>query len=235
MVDLGSTEFVLGIPSFPEQELRRLSSSLFDSWEIYVDSSVSVPDYSLFLQVEEGSVKGRASIGAVLAAVYFGIGTYGDFISRLKTIGEQVSATGDYLSQQAARVFSCPPARATSKKRGGSLAALQRLFVRVQKGELTAEEAMLRAESLLGEEAAAEPGFMHDLADALLKCPRYHQQQPLPYLDQAEELDAPLDAVPKSPRLPKAPPPVLGPPLQLRVEVWRESKNKRKQTRITKL
>jgi hypothetical protein len=112
MLDLGSTEFVLAIPSVSEQELRRLSSSLFDSWEAFVGSSVSVPDYSLFLQVEEGSVKGRATIGALLAAVYIGVGNYGDFISGVKTISEQVSATGDYLSEQANRVFSCPPSRA---------------------------------------------------------------------------------------------------------------------------
>lgn len=234
MLDLGSTEFVFAIPSFPEQELRLLSSSLFDLWEAFVDVSVAVPDYSLFLQVEDGSVKGRATIGAALAAFYFGIGNYGDFISGLKTISEQVSDTGDYLSKQAGRVFSCPPSRAASKKRGGSLAALQRLFVRVQKGELTPEEAMMRAERLLGEEAATESGFMQDLADALLKCPRYHQQQPLPYLEQADELDALMEAEPKTPRSPKPPAPILGPPLQLRVEVWRESKNKRKQTRIFK-
>jgi hypothetical protein len=94
---------------------------------------------------------------------------------------------------------------------------------------------MIRAENLLGDQAATEPAFMRELGDALLKCPRFHQQQPLPYLDQAAELDALMEAVPSAPRPSKPPPPVLGPPLQLRVEVWRESKNKRKQTRIIKL
>jgi hypothetical protein len=234
MLDLGSTEFVLAIPSLPERELRGLSSSLFDHWESFVDRSVAVPDYSLFLQVEEGSVKGRATIGAFLAAVYFGIGNYGDFVSGLKTIGEQVSATGDYLTEQASRVFSCSPSRANSKKRGGSLGALQRLFVRVQRGELTPEEAMIRAESILGEEAATEPGFLDKLADALHNCPRYHQQQPILFPEEAEEFNA-SEAAPKTPRPAKPSVLALGPPLQLRVEVWRESKNKRKQTRITKL
>src|SRR5688572_12180021 len=137
MLDLGTTEFVLAVPSVSGQELRRLSSSLFDSWELFVESAVSVPDYSLFLQVAEGSVKGLGTIAAVVGAVYLGIGNYGDFISGVKIINEQVSATGDYLTEQANRVFSCPPSRSTSKKRGGSLAVLQRLFVRVQKGELT--------------------------------------------------------------------------------------------------
>jgi hypothetical protein len=235
MIDVGSTEFVLAVPGVPEQDLRRLSSSLFDSWEAFVDSSVSIPDYSLFLQVEEGSIKGAAKIGALLGAVYIGIGNYGSFVSGLETINKQVSASSDYLTDAAGRVFSCPPSRASSKKRGGSLAALQRLFVRVQRGELTPDQAMARAETLLGEEANTEPGFMHKLADALQNCPRYHQQHPFPFLEHAEELDALLEPVPQAPRPSRSPPPVLGPPLQIRVEVWRESKNKRKHTRIIKL
>ncbi|MDO8375107.1 MAG: hypothetical protein Q7T39_24515 [Polaromonas sp.] len=235
MLDLGSTEFVLAIPSVPEQELRRLSSSLFDSWESFVDSSVSVPDYSLFLQVEEGSVKGAATIGAVIGAIYLGVGSYGDFVSGVKTINEQVSATSDYLTEQASRLFSCPPSRASSKKRGGSLAALQRLFVRVQRGELSADQATIRAEKLLGDDASAEPGFMRKLAEAFRDCPLYHQQQPFPFLEQGEELGTLLDLPPQQPRPLKVPTTDLGPPLHLRVEVWRESKKKRKHTRIIKL
>lgn len=235
MIDLGSTEFVLAIPSRPEAELRRLSSSLFDSWEAYVGSSVSIPDYSLFLEIEEGSIKGRTTIAAAATALYVGIGLYGDFVSGLKTIHEQVSATSDYVTKQATRSFSCPPSSATTTKRGGSLGALHRLFVKVQRGELTPEDAMLRAEKILGEDAATEPGLMKNLVDALQNCPRYHQQSSLPFSDYPEESDAIQGPIPKTPRPSKPSPPVLGPPLHLRVEVWRESKSKRKQTRIFKL
>lgn len=235
MVDLGTTDFVLAVPSLSERELRDLSSTLFDSWESFVDDSVGIPDYALFLQVEEGSIKGRARIGAALAAVYFGIGNYGSFVSGLRTISEQVSATADYVAEQAGRVFSCPSTGRTTKKRGGSLASLQRLFVRVQKGELTPDEAMIRAESLLGGEATTEPGFMRKLADALRNCPPYHQQQPLALIEEAEDLEAMIEAVPKSPRPRKPQPPAVGPPLQLRVEIWRESKKDRKQIRTVEL
>lgn len=235
MLDLGSTEFVLSVPSVPENVLRRLSSSLFDSWESFVDSSVSLPDYSLFLQVEEGSVKGLATIGAVMSAVYFGIGNYGDFVSGVRTINEQVGATSNYLTEEASRLFSCPPSRAASKKRGGSLSAIQRLFVRVQRGELSAEQAMIRAEKILGEEGSAEPSFMRKLAEAFQDCPLYHQQQHFPFSDEGEVFGTLLDLPPQSPRPLKAPIPELAPPLHLRVEVWRESKRKRKHTRIIKL
>ena len=108
MLDLGSTDFLLSVPSLPGPELARLSTSLFDSWELFVERQLSLPDYSLFLQVEEGSIKGVAKIVALLGVVNLGIGNYGDFISGVKTINEQLSATSEYLAEQAGYVFSCP-------------------------------------------------------------------------------------------------------------------------------
>jgi hypothetical protein len=138
------------------------------------------------------------------------------------------------LAEQAGKTFSCPPASAKSTKRGGFLGALERLFVKVQRGELTADEAMAKAMELLGDEAEFEPDFIRDLRNALRNCPRHHQQQSLPFVDEVSDLDL-NGLVPKAPRLPSTPRLTLGPPLQLRVEVWRESKGKRKQTRIIKL
>jgi len=234
MVDLGSTEFHLAIPSLPEEKLRQLSTRLFDSWEHFADDALSLPDYSLFLQVEEGSVRGLATVGAVLATIYFGIGNYGDFISGLKTINEQLTATSAYLRKHAPSVFSCPDSKVTSTRQAGTLAGLQRLFVKVQSGALTPDEAMDRAIVLLGEEAESVPGFLEELARSFKDCPRFHQQQDLPSFEQDE------DGLMTTQRQPKAPKSTttqrdLAPPLQLRVEVWRESKRKRKQTRVIKL
>jgi len=234
MIDLGSTDFLIQVPSLPETELALLSTSLFDSWESFVEGSLSVPDYSLFLQVEEGSIKGLAKMGAVLYAVYLGIGNYGDFISGVKTINEQLSATREYLAEEAGRTFSCQESKTSTRKRGGSLAALQRLFVKVQKGEMTPDDAMAQAETLLGNEAATVPGFQRDLENALRTCPRFHEQLPLPLGDLTEDdLQTLLDS--KRPSRPPRPRPALGPTLQFRVEVWRESKKKRKETRIIRM
>ncbi|MCX7176712.1 MAG: hypothetical protein NT159_22890 [Proteobacteria bacterium] len=234
MIDLGSTDFLIQVPSLPEAKLASLSTSLFDSWESYVEGSLSIPDYSLFLQVEEGSIKGLAKMGAVLYAVYLGIGNYGDFISAIKTINEQLNATREYLAEEAARTFPCQESNTTTRKRGGSLAALQRLFVKVQRGELTPNDAMAQAETLLGNEAATVPGFQRDLENALRTCPRFPEQLSLPLSDLPEdELQTLLDS--KRPSRTPRPKPVLGPTLQLRVEVWRESKSKRKETRIIRL
>ncbi|MDE2584352.1 MAG: hypothetical protein KGN39_03060 [Betaproteobacteria bacterium] len=234
MIDLGSTDFLIQVPSLPETELAGLSTSLFDSWESFVEGSLAVPDYSLFLQVEEGSIKGLAKTGALLYAVYLGIGNYGSFISGLQTINEQLNATRQYLINEVGRTFPCQEAKTSTRKRGGSLAALQRLFVKVQKGELTPDEAIAQAETLLGNEAATVPGFQRDLENALRTCPLFPEQLPLPLVDLSEnDLQTLFD--PKRPSRPARPRPVLGPTLQFRVEVWRESKKKRKETRIVRL
>lgn len=234
MLDLGTTDFYLAVPSVPEQELERLSTTLFDAWEEFVDVSLGLRDYSLFLQVEEGSVRGMARIGAVLSVLYVGIGNYGDFISGLRTIGEQVSATSGFLTERAKDVFSCPNAKASTRKRGGAIASLQHLFVRVQRGELSPEEAALKAEAVLGEEISNAPGFLEDLTKSLRECPRYHTQDDLPFEDDPYAVELDGAGLPRRPKRPR-PPPVLGPVLQFRVEVWRDSKKKRKQTRVLKL
>jgi hypothetical protein len=173
-------------------------------------------------------------MGALLGAVYIGIGNYGDFISGVKTINEQLSATREYLAEEAGRTFSCHDSRSSTKKRGGSLAALQRLFIKVQKGEMTPGDALTQAEALLGNEAATVPGFQRDLETSLRTCPRFHEQLPLPLGDLIEDdLQVLLDS--KRPSRPPRPRPILGPPLQFRVEVWRESKKERKQTRVIRL
>ena len=234
MLDLGSTEFHLAIPSVPETELKRLSGKLFDSWEAYVDTALSLRDYSLLLQVEEGSVRGVAKIGAALGILYMGIGNYGDFISGLKTIGEQVGATSEFVTEHASTVFSCPDSKVTTRRRGGAIKALQHLFVKVQRGEISPEEATARAETMLGEDAKSAPQFLQGLTEAFDSCPRHHQQQHLPFADELSVPSFEPLELPSKPKLPR-PTPVLGPALQLRVEVWRESKKKRKHTRVVKL
>jgi len=231
MIDLGSTDFLIQVPSLPEEELTELSNVLFDSWASYAEDSLSIPDYSLFLQVEEGSIKGMAKVGALLYAVYMGIGNYGSFISGLQTINQQLSEVRLYLAHEARRTFPCQGTKPSTTKRGGSLAALQRLFVKVQKGELTPEAAVVQAEALLGDEIATVPGFQSDLENALRTCPLFPEQLSLPLVED----DFELIPYPKSPTRHNRPRPTLGPALQFRVEVWRESKAHRKETKVVRL
>lgn len=166
MLDLGSTDFHLAIPSVDPRRLEVLSSSLFDEWDRYVDQSLALPDYSLFLQVEEGSINGWGRIKSTAGAFVLGVTAYGGFMSGIETISKQLSATRTFLAERARSTFSCPEPQATVGKKGGVPSALQRLFARVQSGELTPEEASIQAEAVLGNEASEVPGFLEALANA---------------------------------------------------------------------
>jgi hypothetical protein len=141
MIDIGTTEFYFAVPSFSRQELEQCSLQLFDRWEMSVADNLVIPDYSLSLGVENGSIKGQGRIAVVLGALYFGIGNYGSFISGLKTIRDQVSVVSDLFVESAKQQLGTDFGAAKVRKRSGALGSLQRLFVKVQRGEITPEEA----------------------------------------------------------------------------------------------
>jgi hypothetical protein len=234
MLDLGTTDFYIAVPSMPRQEFEKYSTRLFDEWDGYVEKTLTLPDYSLVLQVEEGSVRGVAKIAAYIGVVYIAIGNYGSFISGVQTIREQISTAGDFLANRAALPFDSSGVKPRVRKNGGSLARLQRLFHKVQRGEMTAEQAMSEAEVFLGDEAATSPEFMQKLAESLEQAPRFHQQVLLPLDALGTE-----DSLPSSGKgqLPRTSPkrPYLPPPSQFRVEVWRESKKGPRKIRVVQL
>lgn len=228
MIDLGTTDFFIDVPSMPRQKLKRYSARLFDKWEEHVARTLELSDYSLALEVEEGSVKGVGRIATVLGTLYIGIGLYGDFIQGIETIRSQVSSVGDYLAEQANTPFKASGSETRVRKRGGSLAHLHRLFAKVQRREMTTEQAMLEAEALFGDEASTVPGFMCDLQKSLEQIPLFHQQ--LPLLPDATEMELGKKRKPHPSRPPSAPL-----PQHLRVEVWRDSKNGQKKIRVVQL
>lgn len=234
MIDLGTTDFFIGVPSMPRSEFREYSTRLFDEWEDYVSRNLELPDYSLALEVEEGSVKGVGRIAVVLGALYVGIGNYGDFIQGIQTIRNQVSSVGDYLAEQAGDPFKASAHETKVRKRSGSLGQLQRLFAKVQRREMTTEEAMLEAEALFGDEAAEAPGFMCDLQKSLEQTPLFHQQ--LALLPDATEQDLECGTG-ENRRKPRPSPslPAVPPSQHLRVEVWRDSKKGQRKIRVIQL
>lgn len=231
MIDIGTTDFYIPAPSLSKRRLEEYSIYLFDSWESNIEKELLLPDYSLALQVEEGSIKGIGSIATVLGALYFGIGSYGSFISGLQTIQKQVSAVGDFLSETATNKLGCSYSDTKVRKRSGALGSLQRLFVKVQSGEITPEEAMKEAEALLGDDAYTSPEFMQKLNQSLEEAPHFHQQIPFPLEESKNKPQKPN----KTNRLPRSPSePARPPQTHFRVEVWRESKSKKKHIRTFK-
>ena len=126
MIDIGTTHFRIAVPSVARPDFKRYSTELFDKWERHVSEILSLPDYSIELDVEEGSVKGRGAIAVMLGALYVGIGNYGDFISGLQTIGRQINSAGDFLAEQASSRFATAGYTSHVRKSGGSLTRLQR-------------------------------------------------------------------------------------------------------------
>lgn len=233
MIDLGTTDFFIGAPSMPRDELKKYSTKLFDEWEGYISRTLELPDYSLSLEVEEGSVKGAGKIVAVLGALYVGIGQYSDFVQGLQTIRSQVSSVGDYLAEQAGVPFKASGCETKVRKRSGSLGHLQRLFVKVQRREMTTEQAMLEAETLFGDEAATESRFMCDLQKSLENAPLFHQQIPL-LPDTEQDIHSASEGKRRK-SMPLRPLPVAPPPQHLRVEVWRDSKSGKRNVRVIEL
>ena len=105
MANIGTIDFYIGVPNLPREEFENYSTQLFDEWEVYVGQKLNIKDYSLVLEVEEGSIKAKGRILATASVLYFGIAQYGSFISGLQTIHNQVKAVGDYLGERASYPF----------------------------------------------------------------------------------------------------------------------------------
>lgn len=234
MVDLGSTELFIPGPTLSREDFQEYSTRLFDDWEARLQQELSLPDYSISLEVEEGSVTAVAAVAATLGAIYTGISKYNSFLGGLTTITKQVRAAGDYFAHRATEPFTRLNLQPRVRRRTGTLGRLQRLLRRVQHQELSVEEAITEAQNIVGSDADTAPEFMLQLSTTIVTVGRHPEQLVLP-MDLPEEVEPePTPAVTRGPRsdAPKVP----GPPRpRFRVEVWRESRTGKREVRITEL
>lgn len=232
MIDIGSTDFLIKVPSLPEKDFELYSSRLFDQWEISVQKTLSLPDYSISLAIEEGSISGKAKIAAAVGAIYMGIANYGGFISGLQTIRSQILYVNGLLLENAKHPFNCSKANITVRNSGGALSRLNFLLNKVQKGALTADEAMLRAMEIFGEEGKDIPGFIDQLKKELENAPRHPEQLSLIETEdfECEELiEDPKERLSRK----RTPKPIPG-SQQYKIEIWRDSKKDKKHVKLTK-
>lgn len=232
MIEIGRIDFLINVPSLPPDEFELYSSNLFDEWEKCVERILILPDYSISLEIEEGSIKGGGKIAVTLAALYFGIGNYGDFISGLQTIGNQVSYVSNELFVNARSPFGCSNVNAKVRKNSSSLMYLHKLFDKVQSGELTADQAIFDVEKHFGEDALSSPEFMRRLKKEFEEAPPHPSQLNL-HEGTWEECSPEQSARKKRSRSPRSKP---EPPSEhYRIEIWRESKKEKKSVRVTKV
>lgn len=233
MLDVVTTSFYIKAPAFEKDDFAQYSTQLFDEWDSYVETHLNLPDYAVTLVVEEGSIKGLGKIAATTGALYLAIGNYGGFVSGVQAIREQASYVTNALFDQAKQRFGCGSTRGNSKQSGGEIYYLRNLFERVQRGELTANQAVAEVQDRWGEEAVSSPDFLKDLAESLDKAPRYPEQLPMSddFWEPCEEVEVPVrQPKPKIPRSPEVPI-----PQHYRIEIFRPRRGDDKKIKLTKL
>jgi hypothetical protein len=234
MLNLGNTDFVLAIPSIPEHELSQLSLSLFDLWEKRIEIAVPVPDYSLFLEVENGSIKGSGKILSAVQTTVQAVVLIGGFASGIEYINMSLRFAHRELPSLAGQVFGAPSTNITFKSSKSDINYICNIFESVRKRKLDITVAMAKIQLKFGAEVTSNPEFMKILAEALEACDHYPEQAQFPFTNDHDDLDLKSDSTPDKPRRNKTPIPNFPSQMQIRVEVWRESKNKPKQSRIIK-
>lgn len=229
MINIGTTDFYLDVPSLPVEEFETYSTKLFDEWEAYVGEVLKLPDYHLALDVQEGSIRAKSKILVGATAVCTFLATYGSISSGAKDLYSDIKAVGNYLGVKAAAPFPNANAKPKLRNRGEALTKLQSLFVRVANGSLSPDEAMILARNLFGDDV---PEFMEQLQESLENTP---SQLSLPI----EEIEVHSVTPSRSDDDRQPPEPTervrVIRPDQYRVEIWRESKRSQRNIRVRKV
>jgi len=231
MINIGTTDFYLNVPSLPVEEFEAYSTQLFDEWEDYVGNVLKLPDYYLALEVQEGSVRAKSKILVSAVTLCGFLASYGSISSGVKHLYSDITAVGNYLGVRASAPFPDTDEKPRIRKRGEALSKLELLFFRVESGSLSVDEAMTRAEKILGEDTEEVTEFMKELKISLQGTP---SQMALPIEEHELQPTASSPDEERNPSAPKSKIPVIRPD-QYRVEIWRESKNGERKVRVQKI
>lgn len=179
MIDIGSTNFYFSLPNISGVDLKIYSENLFDSWAKIADDTLSLQDFSISLEVEEGSIKGKGRILATAAAIYIAVGQWGSFCAGVQTIKSQILEVSDFLVKEAEVEINQPIGVKKSRRSSGALGKIDVLFKKVQRGEITPEEAIRRTEIILNSEDGIPQELMQEIKNEFLGVPVFHKQIPL--------------------------------------------------------
>ena len=231
MLTLGGAKFTIFIPALSQSELESYTTTLFDSWEEQVDKELDrLPDYALYLDVEEGSLKGTGRIVASLSNLIIAVGVYGGFVQGVQIINSQVKIASECLKTKAVEPFADERPAYTARSSSGKLGRLERLFKNVETGELDPEIAAFRAAKLLEEDAESCPQFIRDIFTAIQRLSPGSEQldllpewQPEPMLRSIVDERRSIQESDRPDSLPRE---------KYRIEVWRETKRQTRRMRI---
>ena len=226
MIDLANVDFSLDVSPLGEQALAAAATQLFETWDRRLDAQLVVEDYSLYLEITEGSLKGRGKIAATIAAVYLGIGQFGSFVSGVREMARVARDGGAILVEEAQVRFGHQSiSQIRSRKNAGRLGQLESLFAKVQRRELEPADAAEQAERLFPPDEEMPAGFIDSLRTAIYATPRNPVQLEMPFDDLPVDTlseKSPIRSAPERDR--QRPISPLPPPSLFRVEIRRESK-----------
>lgn len=158
MIDIVQASFNFDTPAPPEDELIAYARRIFDEMDAAAEKFLPFADYSLYLVVEEGSIKGRGKVAVFATALYFGIAQYGSFIQGLEIIARQGCAVASaVLSAASGDEMMQHVSKGQSRVNAGAASYLERLFVKVRDREIIPEEATRRALEILDPTRAELP------------------------------------------------------------------------------
>ena len=231
MLTLGGAKFTIFIPSLSQSELESYTTTLFDSWEGQVDKELDrLPDYALYLDVEEGSLKGTGRIVTSLSNLLLAVSVYGGFVQGVQIVNSQVKIASECLKTKAVEPFTDERLAYTARASSGKLGRLERLFKKVETGELDPEIAAFRAAKLFEEDAESCPQFIRDIFTAIQRLSPGSEQldllpewQPEPMLRSIVDERRSIQESDRPDRLPRE---------KYRIEVWRETKRQTRRMRI---
>jgi len=169
MIDIAHAYFYFDTPAPREDDLIAYARRIFYEMDAAVEKYLPFDDYSLYLAVEEGSLKGSSKVAVLAGTLYFGIGQYGGFIQGVETIARQGravaravvgAASGDEMVQHLSK--------GNTRVDAGAVSHLERLFVKVRDREISPEEATRRALEVLDPTSAElPPEAQREIAAAL--------------------------------------------------------------------
>ena len=225
MIDIVTVDFSIGVGPLGERLLRRRAREMFDAWDSELGSTLPLPDYALYFELEEGSLNGKGKVAAGAFAVYIAIGQFGSFVSGVKEINHYARAGGSILLAEARHLV--PPgqnAEMRSRRGTGQLGQLERLFQRVYNHELAPMEAAEAARELFQGQPDLPEEALKKIEEELLSTRRRPTQLGLVLNDRVLEPED-ADKVPeKKGRKPTGAIPPVPPPERFRVAIWRESR-----------
>jgi hypothetical protein len=205
MIDIVRASFNFDAPAPPEDYLIDYARRIFEEMDTAVEEYLPFDDYSLYLSVEEGSIKGLGKVALYASALYAGIAQYGSFIQGVEIIKRQGCAVAQAIVDVASKDQAVEQVfKKRTRADAGAASRLKRLFVKVRDREIGPEEATLKALEILDPTGTElPPESQREIAISMESLEKHPEQLTLE-LGISEEFDRPSFPSPR----PKRPMPI---------------------------